>query len=145
MVVLKFLPRIQFKLLEGKRHQSHRHTHNEMKATKYAIAVYVVGLLFFYTLADFNIELHTIAYYIWDKGKDTLFLLALYSLLINCKKVIKPVLIFSIIRLSWDIISRTTNIDLNHYQAVNLMLGSLLLISTLICLKELLQWLKQRR
>lgn len=116
-----------------------------MKAVQWAILVYFFGLLLFYTTAGAYPTLYRMTYFGWDKGKDLLFFMALYSIIKTHRRVILPMLIFALIRFLWDIISTTTHIDKNHYQAVNFLLASLLLISAFICLKELRIWQRLKR
>lgn len=86
------------------------------------------------------------AYRIWDKGKDLLFLGAIYYLTpVWFRKPFLPVLIFSIVRLLWQITATLTALDNNMIEAVNGLLMFLALTCFVIFLIGLKQWFPKKQ
>lgn len=97
---------------------------------KVAISWYVLGLLVFYFAATFDTRLWDWAYYLWDKGFAVLVWYAIYRL--SKERVVIPVLVFSILRLIWEIISYFTGVSVNNTRAIAI--GFVLLCA--ICLYQ---------
>lgn len=79
-----------------------------------AIAGFLLGLLVFYLAATFDTRLWDWTYYLWDKsfGGGVAVWYAIYAL--SRDRVAIPVLVFSIIRLIWEIISYFTGVSVNN-------------------------------
>lgn len=106
------------------------------------IAVYIVGLLVFYVWGIVNTGWHEY-YYLWDKGKDLLVFIAMYEIANKrLKKAIKPVIIFSIIRFLWQVISSVTSSDINNVKAVDYLFVTLVLVCSYLTIKDLYEWHK---
>lgn len=107
-----------------------------------ALSVYIIGLLILYTWGTLNQGWYEY-YYLWDKGKDTLLVMAMYCLAENrLKWAIKPVIIFSIVRFLWQVTSSITSWDINNIKVVDYLFILLALICSYLSLKELYKWHK---
>lgn len=106
-----------------------------------SLSVYMVGLLVLYTWGQLNNGWYEY-YYLWDKGKDVLLLLALYSVAGRFKWAVMPVIIFSIVRFVWQIISSITGWNINNVQAVGWLFIILAFPCSFLLLKELFKWHK---
>lgn len=82
-------------------HQSRQIYHNIVKVS---IGWYLTGLLIFHTKADFTNPIWSKWYYTWQKSGDCLYLLALHYLVPKYRKHLTPAIIYSIIRLCFQII-----------------------------------------
>lgn len=102
---------------------------------KAAIAIYLVGLLVFYTLAVDNIPAWRGSYYLWDKMCGGGWLLW-YVIYINCKErqIVAPVLWFSVIRFIWEIVSLITGITVSNEWAIAIMFIILVALTGYVCL-----------
>lgn len=89
------------------------------KTLKAAFGIYMGGLLVFFAMADFSVAEWRKAYYIWAMLKDVGFILTIYQLIPKFRKEIYPVLFFSLIRFTWEVISAATMKDVNHIMIVD--------------------------
>lgn len=113
-----------------------------MKTVAVSLSVYIVGLLVFYSWGQLNNGWYE-CYYFWDKGKD-LFLFISLLLVVDkrYKWAVIPVVLFSIIRLTWQIISTVTGWNINNVQVVGWLFIVLALLCSFMTLKEVLKWRK---
>jgi hypothetical protein len=87
-----------------------------------AIAAYVFmgGMVLFLSLKVVDNDIPTYkAYYLWDKGKDCLFI---FCLLLACEPLRRFLLIvffYSLIRLLWQIFITATNENINDSRWIN--------------------------
>lgn len=101
-----------------------------------AIGLYLVGMLFFLCYANFDEDGDwDKLYYVWDMSKDSLFLLGLNFALKEFRPVIMPVLIFSILRLCWEIIIIFIKID--PTTLTNILWATITGVITIISIKQL--------
>ncbi len=81
------------------------------------LAGYLLGLFVFYLKAAFHIKGWATAYYIWDKAIGCGFFFW-YFIYLSCEKPVKisiaPVVVFSLIRLLWEIPSAIYNISASN-------------------------------
>lgn len=83
-----------------------------------AIGLYIVGMLVFYRWGQLNTNWYEY-YYIWDKSKDVLFLIGIYYLVPRWFRLaVVPVIIFSLVRLLWQIISTFTGLNINNTKVI---------------------------
>ena len=104
-----------------------------------AAAWFILGLLFFYTGGVFDKynSLPNWIYYWWDKGLVVLLWLGIYFVAYDrLRRPLKPIIIFSIIRLVWDIVSFSTGVSIANSQAMSLLFLLLTLVVLWIYLKE---------
>lgn len=109
--------------------------------TAVSLAVYVIGLLIFYVWGIFNQGWYEY-YYLWDKGKDLLIFIALFQPDKRLKTAIVPVIVFSLIRFLWQLISSVTGLDINTPKITDYLFTLLALVCSYLTLKELLKWHK---
>lgn len=113
-----------------------------MRATAIAITAYMVGLLVFYVWGLFSTGWYEV-YYLWDKGKDALVFWAIYILISKkLKWAILPVLIFSIVRFIWQILSSVLKADINNEKAIDYLFIILAMLCSYLALKDIWTWLK---
>lgn len=113
---------------------------------KAAVVGYLVGLLLFYTYASvFREPAQVYLYYGWDKsfGGGFLLWLAVYSLTKD-KHLVMPVLILSIMRFVWEIISYFTGITVINTQAIAILFSFSIVCCLFLFLKDLSKWQKAR-
>lgn len=106
-----------------------------------AIAWYLIGLIVFYTFGQLSVDYWHDLYFIWDKAKDVFFLGAIYQLVRG--RTVKYVLIFSIIRLIWEIFSSISGVSINNEKSVGVLFLILAIICLVILLSEYTKWQKQ--
>jgi len=102
-----------------------------------------MGLLFFYTAAAFDAYngLPNWIYYFWNKGLDFMKWVVIYKLVDGRMRwVVKPVLIFALIRFIWDIVSYFTGLKVNNSVVVAILFMLLVTIFFYLFLKELIKW-----
>jgi len=112
---------------------------------KVAVVWFLMGLLFFYTAAVFKSydALPNWIYYCWAKFDSVLMWIVVYELCRrDMRKIIFPVLIFSIIRFIWDIVSFFTGVSVNNSSAVGFLFMLLVTVIFYLYLKELIRWQK---
>lgn len=110
--------------------------------TAAAIVVYMIGLLIFYVWGVFNTGWYEY-YYLWDKGKDFIMFIVLYQPENRkMKAAILPVVIFSIIRFLWQLISSVTGLDINIPIITDYLFILLASVCSYLMLKELIKWHK---
>lgn len=91
-----------------------------MKWAQISIYFYILGRLIFAVYADFSSTVWNDVYYIWDAAKDLLFVVAIQNLIPKSERwITKPVLIFCLLRLLWEIINPFTTVGINHPKAVD--------------------------
>ena len=89
-----------------------------MKAAQIGLVVYMLGLMVFYHMADFSHPDWKAAYYMWDKAKDLILILAIY-LLTKRQRALLVILLFSAIRFLWELIADISHTDINNIVAIN--------------------------
>jgi len=117
-----------------------------MKILKIAAGVYVIGALVFLMKANLDLwgDAWDTFYFVWAKGKDVLFFLAiLYLLKPEQKWIIKPLLFYASINLLWELIRPLTNLDVNHPLMVT-MIFTALIIGVIVYLIRDLRMLKRK-
>ena len=90
---------------------------------KISVFVYCAGLFIFYLMGSFSMydSLPNWLYYLWDKsfGAGFFVWLTLYcNVYKSDRKIIAPIVFFSLIRFIWDIISSLTNVSVNNENVV---------------------------
>lgn len=105
------------------------------------IVLYIIGLTVFYVEATFDRWWWHQIYYIWDKGILVCFLSGIYYLVPNENKyVIRPLVLFSIIRLTWQIIVTLTGWDINDAIVVAVLFIILSIICAYLTIKGVIKW-----
>lgn len=94
-----------------------------------SVGFYVAGLLLFFAMADWERPGWTESYWMWTMAKDTLFLTAIYLSNPKNRRIIFPILLFSIFRSVWEIIAQCFNKDANSTRVVDFLFYILLSIS----------------
>lgn len=113
-----------------------------MKWYRSSIMWYLLGLLLFYHMADFSNPVWGHLYYVWDKGKDVLLLVALAGLAPKHRKQILPVIIFSIIRLLWEVAAWLINQNINGSKVIDYLFLLCLVVYLWPFIKESKEWQK---
>lgn len=109
---------------------------------RFAIAVYMVGLLILYTWGQINTGWHDV-YYIWDKGKDLLLFIGIYYLIPRSQRnIIVPIIWFSVIRFIWQIVSTLTGLNINNTEAVGWLFIGAAGVCSYLMLKGFKEWRK---
>lgn len=113
-----------------------------MIAYAVTISLYLLGLLFFYTMGVADEYYSAATYYIWDKLKDILLLVCI-AIAPRNPPGLKLVIGFAVIRLLWEIICIITGWNINNTKAVGILF--ILLIIVIFCLmyNDLIKWRKQ--
>lgn len=115
----------------------------------FTVGYYVIGRLLFLLKADFDLpgSWWDDAYYIWDAGNTALLYGTIVSLLPNeKKKLVKPILYYSILILTWEIINPFTNLEVNNPLTVTLLFTILLIGVIIWSIRDARnQWLDLRR
>lgn len=106
-----------------------------------ALAWYLTGLIVFYSLGQLSVDYWAEAYYIWDKAKDVFFIAAIHQIV--RARAVYWILLFSIIRLIWEIFSSITGVSINNEKAVAVLFLILAIICLVILLSESIKWRKQ--
>lgn len=104
------------------------------------LSFYITGLLIFLIWGKVNGDWAD-WYYLWDKGKDLLFIICLH--LCSSKKyrwVVKYVMFYAAIRFIWEIISTITGVNVNSTEAIGWLFIAMSLVCSYLTLKELLTW-----
>lgn len=105
------------------------------------IVLYIIGLTVFYVEATFDRWWWHQIYYLWDKSLLVCFLSGIYYLVPNENKyVIRPLVLFSIIRLTWQILVTLTGWDINDAIAVAVLFTILSIICAYLTIKGVTKW-----
>jgi multisubunit Na+/H+ antiporter MnhG subunit len=97
-------------------------------------------MLVFLIQATFGLPLWDDVYYLWQAILLSLCFGTILTLLPNENKwIIKPVFYYSLIKVVWEVLSLTTDIDINHPQAVNTAFLVLITGVGMLLLKDLAQ------
>ncbi len=108
-----------------------------------ALIYYMGGMLVFYAAADFDKVGWVKAWWIWCMTKETVFVAALYLILKPYRRVIYPVLYFSVIRSVWEIVAQLWDQDINNTHIINALFYILCMITIGRLAKDLKnQWAK---
>lgn len=106
---------------------------------KWAISLYIVGLLLFYTNGTFHIidGVWDKIYFIWDKAAFGGFLLwgALYKGYKDYRSVLAPVFLFSLIRFVSLIVVYATGVYKNNGLYVSGLFLCLVIVTILMCFR----------
>jgi len=103
------------------------------------VVVFLTGMMFFNNV-DLGKEVYWMPYFIWDKGKDVITMLAFLAAFPRSKSLylkLIPVLIFLLIRLLWEPLSNVIGLNINDQRAINFFFFLLLLVYILIFSNEL--------
>ena len=106
---------------------------------KILITGYLIGIMFFYSVAVFELPKWAFIYYSWDKLLDggVFAWAALYDLSKQpIRPVIKPIFLFSVIRFLWEVVSYFTGVSINNEWVVALLFLILLCVIALITFIE---------
>lgn len=110
-----------------------------------ALGLYLLPLLVFTTLANFNIVYWANAYYVWDKLKDAILIITLRTAVPPpLKKLLLYPIVFSCIRAAWEVAASLLAININIRQSVNGVFLALLVATSILLLKDLQQWKPQK-
>ena len=105
-----------------------------------AIAVYMVGLLVFYTWGQINTGWHEL-YFAWDKGKDLILMLGIREILPpKHRSIVTPLIWFSLIRFVWQIISTITGLNINNTEIVGWLFIGAAGVCSYLMLKGFKEW-----
>lgn len=111
-------------------------THN--KYATIAAYAFIGGMVFFLSLKVVPNDWRTYeAYYLWDKAKDCLFI---FCLLLFCKplrRFLLVILLYALIRLSWQIFIAITNENINDTRWINFIWLTTVIYMTYLSYKEL--------
>lgn len=108
------------------------------------IVWYIIGLTVFYVEATFDRWWWHEIYHIWDKCLLVFLFKGIHYLVSEeNKKIIFPVLIFSIIRLTWQIIVSITRWEINDARAVAVLFIILSVICAYLTIKGAIKWLEK--
>lgn len=100
---------------------------------------FMAGMLLFLTLKVVPYDIPTYkAYYLWDKAKDSLLFLCLVLLCKPLRRFLAVVLLYSLIRLSWQILVTITGEDINDIRWINATWLTLLIYLIILSIKEML-------
>src|SRR5690606_30010706 len=113
-----------------------------MKMIVIAISFYLIGLMLFNTSAVFDSYWWHSFYFLWDKGKDVLFISAIYFVVKH--RYVLWLLIYSIIRFLWELLTNLKAWNANNDSWVMISFLLLTLICSGVFIKESLKWLKQK-
>ncbi len=106
-----------------------------------SVAVYLVGAMIFLSAATWGIGYWTPIFHVWDKAKDFLFLTSIYYAPKHSDSL-KAMIIFTLCRFVWEVISAVSGWNINNKKAV----GILFILSAVtigwILYKELKKWRK---
>lgn len=105
---------------------------------------YLGGLLLFNAIAVFDTPGWDKCYYVWQKTCDCLFLFSLYRLLPSFRKPLLPIIIYSIIRLCFQIIGIFRETDQNDKYIVTTLFLSALSITIALTVKQQINEWKQK-
>lgn len=109
------------------------------KYSTIAAYVFLGGMVFFLSLKVVPNDIVTYkAYYLWDKGKDCLFIFCLLLFCEPLRRFLFIVFIYSLIRLLWQIFITITNEDINDIRWINVTWLTLASYMTYLCIKEML-------
>lgn len=105
------------------------------------IILYVIGLTVFYVEATFERWWWHEIYYLWDKCLLVFLFWGIHQIVPREKKrIVFPVLIFSIIRLVWQIVVSITGWEINDARAVAALFILLSALCSYLTLKGLIKW-----
>lgn len=113
-----------------------------MRLYAITITLYLIGLLFFYTMGVSDEYYSATTYYVWDKLKDVL-LLACILLAPRNAPGLKLVIGFAGIRFLWEIISILTGWNINNTKAVGILFIILIVVISVLLYNDLIKWRKQ--
>lgn len=97
----------------------------------------MTGLLIFHTKADFSNPIWAKTYYSWQKTSDCLYLLTLYYLVPKYRKLLAPIVYYSIIRLCFQIIGFFRKTGQNEQYIVTTLYLIALTIVAYLTIKQL--------
>lgn len=107
-----------------------------------AVSFYIVGLLVFHVWGQLDDGWYEV-YYIWDKAKDVLLTKGLHLVSPpQYKDGLLCVVIFSLIRFLWQIISYFTGANINNTEVIGWLFIMLAFIAFLMMLKGFVKWHK---
>ena len=105
------------------------------------IVLYIIGLTVFYVEATFERWWWQELYYIWSKCLHLVLFWGIHQIVPReKKKIVFPVLIFSIIRFLWQVIVSITGWDINDARAVAILFTLLSIVCSYLTLKGLVKW-----
>jgi len=114
-----------------------------MRLVQVTVWFLLIGWLYFLRKGTES-EFTAAIYYLWDKAKDVLLIACIYGMIaVKYRWILQPVLIYSIIRFIWEIISILTGWDINHPPTVKLLLTIILTGLTILLIKDLIQRKRQ--
>ena len=103
------------------------------------IVFVLIGLMFFNNVDLQNDSRYWMPYFVWDKGKDVIALLAFMGLFRRNRGLLLkllPTLIYLILRLVWEPLSKAIGVSINDSRANNVFFCLLALVYILIFLNE---------
>lgn len=104
---------------------------------KIVISLYLVGLCIFYTAAIEHSRPWALAYYLWDKSVGGGFMLwYCIHFLYSHKMITRPIVLFSLVRFIWELVSALTGISVNNSAIVAVLFLILSLVTGFLILKE---------
>jgi hypothetical protein len=107
------------------------------KLSIFAILWFVAFLLLYHAVGDAKSIGWQNAYYFWDKSCDLLFFVILYFAVPKQRSVIIPVIIYTSVRLCFQITTIIWGIDTNATRIVNTLYLILTGVFIIECIKEL--------
>lgn len=104
---------------------------------------YTIGLMFLYADRTMNLQAYSEVYFLWDKGKDFLLFITIWKAG-NDRRYVKPLVIFTGLRLLWELISIKTGWNISNTKAVGILFMALLLVAGWVTIKDLKKWRNQK-
>lgn len=85
-----------------------------------AAYTFIGGMVLFLSIKVVDADILTYkAYYLWDKGKDCLFIFCLLLVCEPLRRLLLPIFFYSLIRLLWQIFITATNENINDIRWIN--------------------------
>lgn len=101
-----------------------------------ALFFYLIPLLLFHTVAVFGTD-WDIAYYVWQKASDVLFIVAIRQLVPHLRTIIVPILLYSTLRLCLQIAGIFKETDQNTQYIITVLYLAALAATLFLTIKYL--------
>lgn len=94
--------------------------HPASRNIDFLILFFMGGIIIFYGFADFDQPLWASIYYVWNKTEDFVAFGCIWMLAPkNYKKIILPVVVFSAMRMTWEILALLLGQNVNSIMIVD--------------------------
>lgn len=109
------------------------------------ILTYAIGYAFFSAIADWNEDIWVRLYYVWQKTVTMWGFALIYQIIPNQqRRIVKPVLMLSILRLAWELLALIGGEDINSSQIVNFMFWAAVAVIIFWQFVRVLDWWRPR-